>query len=155
MHCAFAALLFTALCGTSAAEEDLATFSVDALSGTGHHDYTAAPPAELQGDFFLACMAGDVPVVRDMLAQGASLAAPDGWGRAPLALAAINGRHQLVAALLELGADAGAADGEGRTALDAVQVLLREAGEPGSGRDAARAGDLEAVRRLLARALVA
>ena len=135
----------------------LATFAVDS-SGVALHDYSAAPQEELQGDFFLACMAGDVPVARNMLAQGASLTLEDSHGRTPLSLAAINAKPALVAALLELGAQPDAVDKSGRTPMDAVQVLLGEAAEDWGGgasaaaRRAERARDLEAVRKLLLRA---
>ena len=123
----------------------LVDFSVDPL-GTSLRDYATTDAQELQGDFFLACMAGDVPEARNMLAQGARLDGEDGFGRRPLHLAAINARPELVAELLSLGADAEAVDSSGRTALDSVHLLLGEAEEEG---DAPRFAELEAVRRAL------
>lgn len=146
------ALLFLARCACAQPAEasEAVDFSVSS-SGVSLRDYSASAPGResLQGDFFLAAMAGDVPEARNMLAQGARLDAEDAFGRRALALAAINGRAGLVAELLDLGADAGAVDAEGRTALDSVHMLLREAEEDG---DAEQFKELEAVRRALRRA---
>ena len=144
-------LLLLSLAGGAQADEgaqDLAEFSIDA-SGVSLRDYsTLASHESLQGDFFLACMAGDVPEARSMLSQGARLDAEDAFGRRALHLAAINARAALAAELLSLGADAAALDSGGRTALESVQVLQGEAEEAG---DAALFDELEAVRRVLRR----
>jgi ankyrin repeat protein len=145
-------LLLLSLAGGAQADEgaqDLAEFSIDASSGVSLRDYsTLASHESLQGDFFLACMAGDVPEARSMLSQGARLDAEDAFGRRALHLAAINARAALAAELLSLGADAAALDSGGRTALESVQVLQGEAEEAG---DAALFDELEAVRRVLRR----
>jgi hypothetical protein len=138
-------LLLLFFSATLSTDEGIAEFSVD-VGGSAQRDYSHAGAHALQGDFFLASMAGDVPEVRSMLSQGAHLEGEDALGRTALHLAAINARAELVAELLSLGAAHRAADRAGRTPLDSAQVLLGEAEEEG---DAHKFHHLERVVRAL------
>ena len=84
----------------------------------------------------MGAMSGDAALVHEALAHGASLAAADAQGRAPLALAAMNGRAELVEELLLLGASREARDESGLTASELVAQLRAESEEDG---DAPRA----------------
>ena len=97
-------------------------------------------------DLLMGAMSGDAALVREALAHGASLAAADAQGRAPLALAAMNGRAELVRELLRLGAAREARDASGLTAAKLVALLREESEEEG---DAPRAALLAGAAAVL------
>ena len=120
---------------------------------------TAQDPEELL--FLSAARAGDVSEVRALLKAGADVNDTDPDGRTALMVAAGRNDQELVELLLEAGADAGQRDIEGVSALTIAKAdslgdivaLLRDAGARESQEElldgAVRAGDLDAVARLL------
>ncbi|GMR23345.1 MAG: hypothetical protein BMS9Abin37_1765 [Acidobacteriota bacterium] len=111
--------------------------------------------------FLSAARAGDVAEIRALLAAGADVDDADPDGRTALMLAAGGNDEALVELLLEAGADAGKRDAEGVSALTIAKAYgfpdivarLRSAGARESREElldeAVRAGDLDAVARLL------
>ena len=111
--------------------------------------------------FLSAARSGDVGEVRALLAAGTDVDGTDPDGRTALMVAAGRNDGALVELLLEAGADAGKRDAEGVSALTIAKAegfpdiiaRLRSAGARESQEElldeAVRAGDLDAVARLL------
>ena len=111
--------------------------------------------------FLSAARSGDVGEVRALLAAGTDVDGADPDGRTALMVAAGRNDDALVELLLEAGADAGKRDAEGVSALTIAKAegfpdiiaRLRSAGARESQEElldeAVRAGDLDAVARLL------
>ena len=118
-------------------------------------------PKELVFLSLAAARAGDSVEVRALLAAGADVNGADPDGRTALMVAAGRNDQTLVELLLDAGADAGQRDIEGVSALTIAKAdgfrdivaLLRDAGASESQEElldeAVRAGDLDAVARLL------
>ncbi len=122
---------------------------------------TAQDPEELILLSLRAAHSGDAVEVRALLAAGADVNGTDSDGRTSLMVAAGRNDQALVELLLDAGADAGQRDIEGVSALTIAKAdgfrdivaLLRDAGASESQEElldeAVRAGDLDAVERLL------
>ena len=120
-------------------------------------------PEELVFLSLAAARAGDSAEVGTLLAAGADVNGTDADGRTVLMVAAGRNDQALVELLLEAGADAGQRDIEGVSALTIAKAdgfrnivaSLRSAGASESREElldeAVRAGDLDAVERLLAK----
>lgn len=92
--------------------------------------HAAAIPAM---DLHEAVYAGDVQQVRQLIAAGADVGAPNQFGATPMALAAVVADPAMLQVLLKAGADADSPNAEGETALMVV----------------ARTGNVEAAKLLL------
>lgn len=92
--------------------------------------HAAATPAM---DLHEAVYAGDVQQVRQLIAAGADVRAPNQFGATPMALAAVVADPAMLQVLLNAGADADSPNAEGETALMVV----------------ARTGNVEAAKLLL------
>ena len=122
---------------------------------------TAQEPEELVLLSLSAARSGDAVEVRALLAAGTDVNGTDHDGRTALMMAAGRNDQALVELLLDAGADAGQRDIEGVSALTIAKAdgfrdivaLLRDAGASESQEElldeAVRAGDLDAVERLL------
>ena len=86
------------------------------------HAHASGEPREIangiNAELLRAAAAGQVELIQDLLARGASVGTRDSIGRTALMLAAIEGRAEAVKLLLEKGSDIGAANQYGGTALD-------------------------------------
>ncbi|MCH2064957.1 MAG: CotH kinase family protein [Roseibacillus sp.] len=77
---------------------------------------------------------GDIPLIKEELAKGADVDAPDAFGSVPLSLAALTGKFKAMEFLIGKGADVNAVNKKNETAmhsaaflghLEALQVLIK------------------------------
>jgi ankyrin repeat protein len=99
-------------------------------------EHGATPPQLVPGSLAAAIQLNDLEKLKELIAQGATVNAPDSRGRPPLFLAASQGRRAFVEALIAAGADVNLRNARGETPLDVatqggrteIAELLREHG---------------------------
>jgi ankyrin repeat protein/outer membrane protein assembly factor BamB len=96
----------------------------------------ATEPEENQDSLEAAILSNDLEKLKELIAQGASVNAPDSRGNPPLLLATMQGRLAFVETLIAAGADVNLRNARGQTSLDVairrgrteIAELLREHG---------------------------